>query len=151
MERPDPSAPVSDWVIPALVIGGLAIAGALVWALSSGVASQLRRSVGDLADSAEAVTRGHLDTRVQETDDELGRLGQSFNRMTARLEAADVRQREFLADVAHELRPPSPPSRASRPRWGTGPPRRPRSGPRRPTSSASRRRACACSSASCRR
>ncbi len=106
MERPDPSAPVSDWVIPALVIGGLAIAGALVWALSSGVASQLRRSVGDLADSAEAVTRGHLDTRVQETDDELGRLGQSFNRMTARLEAADARQREFLADVAHELRTP---------------------------------------------
>ena len=44
--------------------------------------------------------------RVHETDDELGRLGQSFNRMTERLEAADARQREFLADVAHELRTP---------------------------------------------
>ena len=44
--------------------------------------------------------------RVRESDDELGRLGQSFNRMTARLEAADPRQREFLADVAHELRTP---------------------------------------------
>ena len=44
--------------------------------------------------------------RVHESDDELGRLGQSFNRMTARLEAADARQREFLADVAHELRTP---------------------------------------------
>ena len=43
---------------------------------------------------------------MQETDDELGRLGQSFNRMTERLEAADARQREFLADVAHELRTP---------------------------------------------
>jgi two-component system sensor histidine kinase BaeS len=106
MERPDPSAAVSDWVIPALVIGGIAVAGALVWALSSGVASRLRRSVSDLADSAEAVTRGRFDVRVQETDDELGRLGQSFNHMTERLEAADARQREFLADVAHELRTP---------------------------------------------
>jgi signal transduction histidine kinase len=106
MERPDPTAAVSDWVIPALVIGGIAIAGALVWALSSGVASRLRRSVSDLADSAAAVTRGRFDVRVQETDDELGRLGQSFNRMTERLEVADARQREFLADVAHELRTP---------------------------------------------
>ncbi len=106
MERPDPSAAVSDWVIPALVIGGIAVAGALVWALSSGVASRLRRSVGELADSAEAVTRGRFNTRVHESEDELGRLGQSFNRMTERLEAADVRQREFLADVAHELRTP---------------------------------------------
>jgi signal transduction histidine kinase len=106
LERPDPSAPASDWVISSLVIGGLAIAGALAWALSSGIASRLRRSVSDLADSAEAVTRGRFDVRVQETDDELGRLGQSFNRMTERLEAADHRQREFLADVAHELRTP---------------------------------------------
>ena len=30
----------------------------------------------------------------------------AFNRMTARLELADARQREFLADVAHELRTP---------------------------------------------
>jgi signal transduction histidine kinase len=106
LERPDPDAAVSDWVISSLVIGGIAIAGALIWALSSGVASRLSRSVSDLADSAEAVTRGHFDTRVRETEDELGRLGQSFNRMTERLEAADARQREFLADVAHELRTP---------------------------------------------
>jgi signal transduction histidine kinase len=106
LERPDPSAAVSEWAISSLVVGGIAIAGALVWALSSGVASRLRRSVSDLADSAEAVTQGRLDVRVEETDDELGRLGQSFNRMTARLEAADARQREFLADVAHELRTP---------------------------------------------
>jgi signal transduction histidine kinase len=106
LERPDPDAAVSDWVISSLVFGGIAIAGALVWALSSGLASRLRRSVSELADSAEAVTRGHFDTRVRESEDELGRLGQSFNRMTERLEAADARQREFLADVAHELRTP---------------------------------------------
>ena len=59
-----------------------------------------------LADSAEAVTQGRLDVRAPVTDDELGRLSLAFNRMTARLELADARQREFLADVAHELRTP---------------------------------------------
>ena len=44
--------------------------------------------------------------RAPERDDELGRLGRAFNRMTERLEQADARQREFLADVAHELRTP---------------------------------------------
>jgi signal transduction histidine kinase len=106
LERPDPAAPAGDWVVAALVIGALAIVGALAWALSGGVASRLRTSVSDLADSAEAVTRGRFDVRVHESEDELGRLGQSFNRMTERLEAADRRQREFLADVAHELRTP---------------------------------------------
>jgi two-component system, OmpR family, sensor histidine kinase BaeS len=107
LERPDPSAGLfTDWVFVALLAIGLVGTGGLIWGLAVGVGSRLRASVRDLADSAEAVTRGHLDVRVAETDDELGRLAQAFNRMTARLEAADVRQREFLADVAHELRTP---------------------------------------------
>jgi signal transduction histidine kinase len=106
LERPDPNAGVSDWLLLSLTGVGIAALGVLVWALSSGVAAPLRRSVSELADSAEAVTRGNLDVRVAETDDEFGRLAQAFNRMTARLEAADARQREFLADVAHELRTP---------------------------------------------
>ncbi len=76
------------------------------WYLSGTVARRLRRSVREVADSAEAVTRGRFDVRAPEHDDELGRLAHAFNRMTARLEAADARQREFLADVAHELRTP---------------------------------------------
>lgn len=106
LERPNPGAALSDWLLSSLVIAGVVGLGVLVWALSSGVAARLRRSVAELADSAEAVTHGRLDVRVAESDDELGRLAQAFNRMTARLEAADARQREFLADVAHELRTP---------------------------------------------
>ncbi len=74
--------------------------------LASSVGARLRASVSALADSAEAVTQGRLDVRAPVTDDELGRLSLAFNRMTARLELADARQREFLADVAHELRTP---------------------------------------------
>ncbi len=107
LERPDPSAGVfGDWGTYAIVTLGVVGIGVLIWLLSGDVARRLRRSVANLADSAEAVAQGHLDVRVKQTDDELGRLGQAFNRMTARLEAADARQREFLADVAHELRTP---------------------------------------------
>jgi len=107
LQRPDPSAGLlSDWVFVSLVAAGLVGTGALIWMLAGGVGARLRRSVGALADGAEAVAHGRFDVRAPESDDELGRLAQAFNRMTARLESADVRQREFLADVAHELRTP---------------------------------------------
>ena len=107
LERPDPSAGLfSDWAFVALVAAGLVGTGALIWMLAGGVGARLRRTVGALADGAEAVAQGRFDVRATESDDELGRLAQAFNRMTARLESADVRQREFLADIAHELRTP---------------------------------------------
>jgi two-component system sensor histidine kinase BaeS len=107
MQRSDPDAGLfSDWGFVSLVLLALAGTGALIWVLASSVGSRLRDSVSALADSAEAVTQGRLDVRAPVTDDELGRLSLAFNRMTARLELADARQREFLADVAHELRTP---------------------------------------------
>ncbi|MGB1527220.1 MAG: HAMP domain-containing sensor histidine kinase, partial [Miltoncostaeaceae bacterium] len=49
---------------------------------------------------------GDLDARVDLDDGELARAAASLNAMTAQLAATDRRQREFLADVAHELRTP---------------------------------------------
>lgn len=107
LERPDPQArAVESWFFYTLVAGSLAFIALVVWYLSGTVARRLRRSVREVADSAEAVTRGRFDVRAPEHDDELGRLAHAFNRMTARLEAADSRQRAFLADIAHELRTP---------------------------------------------
>jgi signal transduction histidine kinase len=107
LERPDPSAGLfSEWGFVALVAVGVVGTGWLIWFLAGAVAARLRQSVGALADSAEAVTEGDLSVRAPEMGDELGRLAQAFNRMTARLEQADARQRAFLADVAHELRTP---------------------------------------------
>lgn len=62
----------------------------------------------------QAIAAGDLRGRVEvDSDDEVGRLGESFNRMAARLqETVDDRARqerlrkEFIADVAHELRTP---------------------------------------------
>ncbi len=107
LERPDPQARAVDrWVYFAVVALCIAFVAGVVWYLSSLLGRHMSRSVGEVADSAEAVARGRLDVRVAEGEDELGRLGHAFNRMAGRLEAADQRQREFLADVAHELRTP---------------------------------------------
>ena len=75
LERPDPAAGVfGDWGAYAIMALGLVGVGVLIWLLSGDVARRLRRSVANLADSAEAVAQGHLDVRVEQTDDELGRL-----------------------------------------------------------------------------
>jgi signal transduction histidine kinase len=39
-------------------------------------------------------------------DDEIRRLGETLNKMLARLESALAREREFVADASHELRTP---------------------------------------------
>lgn len=107
LERPDPQArAVSRWVFMGVIAFGLTLVAAVVWYLSRLLGRDMSRRVGQVADSAEAVAQGRLDVRVAGGDDELGRLGSAFNRMAARLEAADSRQRDFLADVAHELRTP---------------------------------------------
>ncbi len=43
---------------------------------------------------------------VPEADDELRRLGATLNAMLSRIDAALVREREFVADAGHELRTP---------------------------------------------
>ncbi len=61
-----------------------------------------------LAAAARSTELQALDTRVDEPDtgDEVGVLAREFNTMLARLEAASIQQREFMASVGHELRTP---------------------------------------------
>lgn len=106
LEASSTSGEVSDWLIVALVAGGLAVSVVIVWALANALARRLRRQAATLAASAGAVAAGDLTARVEETPDELGRVAAAFNAMAERLEAADERQKRFLADVAHELRTP---------------------------------------------
>jgi signal transduction histidine kinase len=43
---------------------------------------------------------------VENPRDELGRLAGSFNELLDRVAAASTRERQFMADAAHELRTP---------------------------------------------
>jgi two-component system sensor histidine kinase CpxA len=64
----------------------------------------ITRSVGQLTTATEQIAEGHFETRVSDgRRDELGKLGESVNRMAGRLDAHMTGQKRFLGDVAHEL------------------------------------------------
>jgi two-component system sensor histidine kinase CpxA len=61
----------------------------------------------DLRGAAQQMSRGHLQTRVQvNRRDELGELGAAVNTMAERLDSYVQGQRQFIADIAHEVTAP---------------------------------------------
>jgi signal transduction histidine kinase len=81
----------------------LLLSGLVGLLLSGAITRPLRR----LTTAAGAVARGQFDQQVPvRSGDEIGRLSQAFNDMTARLEAARQMQSDFVANVSHELRTP---------------------------------------------
>ncbi|MFC4273761.1 sensor histidine kinase efflux regulator BaeS [Achromobacter aloeverae] len=60
-----------------------------------------------LARATHKLSAGDYATRVNVTSaDELGRLGQDFNRLAHALERTEASRREMMADISHELRTP---------------------------------------------
>jgi signal transduction histidine kinase len=98
----------------ALLVGGGGIVLAIL--LSSWAAARVTRPVEQLARAAQDVAAGHWDTRVEvQGSDEVGRLAESFNRMTTELLAQRERLvqtervaawRELARRLAHELKNP---------------------------------------------
>lgn len=77
---------------------------ALFAALSSAL---ILRPIRRLSVAASALTRREFATRVDvRRSDELGRLADDFNRLATALQGYDAQQRQWLADIAHELRTP---------------------------------------------
>jgi signal transduction histidine kinase len=88
----------------ALVGAGVLMVSSLVaWSL----AGRVLRPVRDLTETARRIEERDLTARIPvQGDDELAELGRTFNAMLDRLQAAFGTQRDFLDDVAHELRTP---------------------------------------------
>ncbi len=66
------------------------------------------RPIEQISAAANRISEGNLNERIPLAGrrDELGSLAGVLNRTFARLESAFVRQRQFTADAAHELRTP---------------------------------------------
>ena len=90
-----------SWVV--LVITALASA-VLGWFASGRVLRPLR----EMTSTARTISAGNLSQRLALTgpDDEFKQLGDTFDELLARLEAAFEAQRRFVANASHELRTP---------------------------------------------
>jgi signal transduction histidine kinase len=94
------------------VVGRVLAAGAVSATLAAAVvgralAARIVRPLRPVADAAERIAAGALDTRLQiEPDPDLSRLVEAFNAMASSLEARIEREARFAADVSHELRSP---------------------------------------------
>lgn len=106
LERIDPIGTVDRRLLAGLISLGVGSVGLLAWFLSGSLTQRLRRSLRDLAGVAERLSEGDLSVRAPSTQGEAGVVADAFNRMASRLDANDARQREFLADAAHEMRTP---------------------------------------------
>ena len=96
-----------DAVRRALVIGlpGIVL---LVVVVAWTLVGRALRPVEAIRSEVESITGSTIHRRVPEpgSDDEIGRLAETMNAMLGRLEAAQVRQRQFVSDASHELRSP---------------------------------------------
>ncbi|MCF7876435.1 HAMP domain-containing protein [Candidatus Bipolaricaulota bacterium] len=82
---------------------GLLVALTLGWFLFR----QLTRPLNKLTRATEKISSGNLDHRVSiESEDELRKLGESFNKMTKNLQESEEIRRRMIGDIAHELRTP---------------------------------------------
>ncbi|MCB8815279.1 sensor histidine kinase [Desulfosporosinus shakirovi] len=98
---------------------GITLIGALIGivlatVLSIFVSRKMIRPLAKMEETARLITEGEIGRQIQVTsEDEVGRLARSFNRMSTQLkekieaiERLDRLRQELLSDVSHELRTP---------------------------------------------
>ena len=84
-------------------IGALVVAGSLSFLLTR----RVLRPLSEMAGAARAVAAGNYGARARiSSRDEVGQLGQDFNRMAESLDRLEHLRKRMVADVAHELRTP---------------------------------------------
>jgi signal transduction histidine kinase len=89
------------WLGVPLVVVAL---GILIWLLLGRALGRIDRMRAEV----DRISAQHLDIRVagDGVDDEVGRLAATMNAMLGRLDTAAQQQRDFVADVSHDLQSP---------------------------------------------
>jgi len=99
------TAAAGDLATKLLQAGGAALVVAMLLILL--VSRSVTRPLTQLASAAEDIAAGNYSRRVSiGGQDEIGMLGSAFNRMGEAVERARKVQRDFLANVSHELKTP---------------------------------------------
>jgi len=72
------------------------------------VVYKITQSIKSLSTQIRHISSKNLDKRINtiQGKDEIGQLAQSFNELRDRLDKAFKRERQFIADVAHEMKTP---------------------------------------------
>lgn len=72
------------------------------------VSKRMLKPIDEITKAAENISINNLKERIDATgpDDELKRLGDTFNKMIDRLQDSFGRQAQFVSDASHELRTP---------------------------------------------
>lgn len=95
----------SDLVPLVMEAAGAALILALLGSLL--LSRAFTQPLGELKSAAEDIAAGNYARRVGLTGkDEIGVVGQAFNRMAQAVERSRTQQRDFLANVSHELKTP---------------------------------------------
>jgi signal transduction histidine kinase len=93
---------VHRYMIQAVVLA-IAVAALLSFLLTRTVL----RPLAQMTDVSQRIAEGDYSARVEvRSRDEVGRLGESFNRMADSLETIETLRRNMVVDLAHELRTP---------------------------------------------
>jgi signal transduction histidine kinase len=93
-------------VTRAVALAGLT-AGAVGLLLAGLLVRQITRPLSSMTAASSRIARGDFSVRVPvQSQDELGDLAATFNRMANSLETQETLRRNLMADIAHELRTP---------------------------------------------
>jgi signal transduction histidine kinase len=90
-----------------LVLQSAGAALVLAVLVSALISRALTRPLSELQSAAEDIAAGNYSRRVRlRGGDEIGVVGQAFNRMAEAVERTRTQQHDFLANVSHELKTP---------------------------------------------
>lgn len=98
-------AAIEDFRQSLYFLGGMGLLLTVV--VGFGLSKTLTRPIARLVKSAQVIGQGQLDTPVvSSSQDELGALAQTLDKMRQQLAARDEQLRQMLGGVAHEIRNP---------------------------------------------
>jgi two-component system OmpR family sensor kinase len=89
------------------LLGAGVVAFLLSVLLAIWIASSVARPLHQMADAAEAIAHGNYDQQLSiQGPGEVERLASSFNSMATQVHASQQAQRDFVANVSHDLKTP---------------------------------------------